>query len=275
LVESTILRVIQGNTRYSDEVALVYLANIPGDFIVANQLVEQHYSFRIFFTKAGKSAFTPRMRREFEKRFGVSFLEARILGAYEAMAVLGLDWEGLFSVWVDWDDFLIVNGQTVKKVGDLFVVNYDIPAILHKNNTHTDIAVMILRSAQTYTEFRHMIRDIGDALIQESILTPNTPLSRAFHYSKGPFEQILDAMGFLYDESSTHVPLAEIRFYRYLLENGYDGETIAHLLRYPILKFREPDGTERESDIYAYTREDTYASARDKLKTVRCQYLLG
>ena len=68
LVESTIMRVITSG--YRQNTRMVYLANIPGDFVVARRVVERHYRLKIQFARSGKDAFTPQMQRRFERAFG-------------------------------------------------------------------------------------------------------------------------------------------------------------------------------------------------------------
>lgn len=198
-VESAIMRGISKIPDWQEHINLVYLANLPGDFLNAQGVVEEHYRTRIKFARRGKSLFTPFMRRVFSKYFMVNFEESEVLGSFRALSVLELDEEELFRLWVSEDDMFTINGQTIKRVGKYFIVNSDIPAILHKNNEKTDIAVMIFRTVLWGNDFYDVIQKMTEVLLEEGILHSRSQFSHVFHYSKGPFEQILDAVGFLYD----------------------------------------------------------------------------
>jgi hypothetical protein len=261
LVESAMLGVIQRNPVYKEGCGLVYLANLPGEFIQRHRVIESHYSLKLFFTKNGKTAFTPRMRSEFEKHFRVPFETADIVGAFEAMQRLGVDEEELFGLWVPNDDVLFIHGQCVKRKGSLFIVNYDIPALLHKNKTGTDIAAMILRVAMEKVDFRRMLEDIQKSLLARGILQPGTPIGRVFHHSKGPFEQILDARGYLYDADGGHISLKRISFCAYLLERGLSMYRILNAVKRPLFLFRAVSGELEERNLITATYGMTYREA--------------
>ncbi|HUX21808.1 MAG TPA: hypothetical protein VMW69_11260, partial [Spirochaetia bacterium] len=229
-VESILLGAIRKNPRYRELISLAYLANIPGDFIVSNRIVEEHYADRLHFTLNGKASFTPSMQRRFEEYFGVPFEEAEIVGAFEAMRKRGWTSEDLFELRVDESKICVLNAQTVKQVDGLYLVNYDIPAILHKNHASTDVAVMILRSSLTAAEFVQLLEDIRVSLVAGEVLSADTPLSHAVHYSKSPFEQILDAKGYLYRSDGSHEDFESIRFAHWLIERGLSTQVIRGLL---------------------------------------------
>lgn len=262
--ESTLLRVIQ-KSEYKDKIEMIYLANLPGSFIVRNHIVEEHYSVKYYFSKHGKKSFTPHMIEEFESYFHTDFAHSAIVGSFEALSVLGTTEEELFKHWVPVSDLLVIDGQTIKKIENVFVVNYDIPALLHKNNSSTDIAVMIFRSTLPSAIFQQMVREMENALVREEILSPQVPFSHAFHYSKSPFEQILDAIGYLYAPDGSHVHLENVSFCCYLIERGLTPAEIAGCIRYPIMQFRSEHGEIIEQDLLYYTFEDSYHDAYCKL----------
>lgn len=273
-VESLLLRTIRNNPRYNEHLVIAYLANVPGDFIAENRIVEQHYSDRLYFTLNGKESFTPQMRRRFEEHFHIDFAQADIVGAFEAIRRRGWTSERLFELRVDPSELCEISGQTVKLIDGLYIVNYDIPAILHKNHAHTDVAVMILRTSLESGEFRQLLEDIRATLVTGEVLSPETPLSHALHYSKSPFEQILDASGYLYEPDGRHCPFETIRYAHWLIERGMPARAIRGLLEHPILQFREPDGRSVEEHLFVYTAGDTYEVAYDKLKLAEAQMLL-
>lgn len=272
-VESTIMRTIRSSGEYRERVSLVYLANIPGDFISQKRIVEEHYRLQLYFATHGKTAFTENMKRKFEEYFGDDFEKARVCGAFEAMRVLNRSYEDLFRLYVPGSDLMNINGQSIKRYQGLYIVNYDIPAILHKNNNRTDIAVMIFRTDFHYKTIHRMVDDMADALIESGTLHPGKALSRVFHYSKGPFDQVRDAIGYLYSEGGRHEPLTRIAFARFLTGRGIKMHQVLGLIRNPLCIFSS-DGASEEGDIFTYTTEDTFEEAFAKFTRIESQFLL-
>ena len=270
LVESTLMKVLRGNSQYRDQAELVYLANLPGDFIMENHVIEEHYSINYKFAAGGKRCFTSKMVSRFEQHFGKSVQDCELVGAFDALDRLSLTEEELFSLWVPFEDILFINGQSVKKYKELYIVNYDIPALLHKNNYSTDIAVMVLRSSLDRQDFREMISQMERALVSRGIMDADKPPSRYFHYSKSPFEQILDGMGYLYTPEGRHLPLENISFTANLLENGFSIEEIQGIMKYPIMGFRE-EGNLIEDNVFMRARNKSFSEALQILASARWQ----
>jgi hypothetical protein len=266
-VESTILKVIHKNQAYQKTLQIVYLANLPGDFIVAKHVIEEHYAVKIHFCRLGKEAFTQTMKSRFTEHFALPFDEAPVIGAFEALKKLGLSEEELFRLRVPEEDFTKIHRQSVKRYNGYYIVNYDIPALLHKNSAETDVFSMIIRSFLPYTEFHKMINTINLMLEQEKIITNPGLYSHVFHYSKGPFEQILDGIGYVYEEGDRHIPLQSLSFFRYLLARGIDEKQISVAVHEPIMLFRMPDGSEREMHLFEYTFEDAFSAAFEKFQS--------
>lgn len=273
-VESALMKGVSKVPDWQDNINLVYLANLPGDFLIAKGVVAEHYQTRVKFAKRGKNLFTPFMGMIFGDHYKVDFTEAEVIGSFKALSLLGLDEEELFSLWVHEDDMLIVNGQTIKRVGKYFIVNSDIPAILHKNNAKTDIAVMIFRTVFWGKDLYNVILKMTEVLLEEEILHSESQFSHVFHYSKGPFEQILDAVGFLYDSDGNHLPLQSIRFYNFLLEKGLRPSEIEHFIRQPLLQFRNEDGMIGEKSIFNATKDLSYDESLRIIRSATAQVLL-
>ncbi|ADK79625.1 hypothetical protein [Sediminispirochaeta smaragdinae] len=275
LVESTIMKVIGLKAEVANKIKLIYLANLPGEFISKTRVIEKHYRLKLLFTKKGKSLFTPFMKTQFSQHFGISFEDADILGAFDAMRRLKMSREELFGLWVPEKDLLHVNGQTIKRYHDFFIINYDIPAILHKNIEGTDIAVMIFRTELSAAEFHALITDLVTNLRKEGLVDVKRPFSRVFHYSNGPFEQIRDGLGFLYDKNGNHLPLEKLRFYDYLQKKGLDREHILKTLAYPIFVFNGERAPYHEETIYEASFSQSYAQAYQTLASAKAQLLIG
>jgi hypothetical protein len=125
---------------------------------------------------------------------------------------------------------------------------------------------MILRSFLPYSQFHTLIETISVALKEEGILTNPFLYSHVFHYSKGPFEQILDGIGYIYDQKNEHIDLAELSFFAYLLNAGCKREAILDAIRRPIMAFDVGEGLTEEHNLYVYTFEDSFEEASRKFQ---------
>ena len=266
-VESTILGVIHKNAAYKKALQIVYLSNLPGDFMVENRIIEEHYVLSIHFAQKGKGAFTEGMMLQFEKYFDEEFDSAPIIGSFEALELLEMTEEELFQKWVPFEDFTQINGQSVKKYAEHFIVNYDIPALLHKNSSKTDVFSMILRSFLPYEEFHELINSINGALEDEGIITNPGLYSHVFHYSKGPFEQILDGKGYIYTKEDKHIDLSELSFFSYLISSSCEKEEILSAIDNPILRFTVDGGKTEEHNLFVYTYNNSYEEALFKFRS--------
>ncbi len=271
VAESTMLRVIEHCGEYRTHIRLIYLANLPGGFILHNHIVEQHYALKLKFAVHGAEVFTPYMQRRFEEFFKTEFSGAPIIGAFEALRRLQISPDELFETWVPAERVTTINGQCIKLVGDFFVVNYDIPALLHKNNRNTDIAVMIFRTDLSYEYFAGLVKTMRRRLEDEKILGPVRHYTRVFHYSRGPFDQILDGIGHLYDRDGRGVDVDELSFGRFLRKNGVEKKHIEGLLHHPIVRYIGDDGAEDEGDLFSLTQHTGYKQALALLNRVFAQ----
>lgn len=272
LAESTVLKVVERCPEYKRSLHLVYMANVPGEFMVRNHIVERHYGVKLRFAVSGRSAFTPYMRRRFTEYFNRPFEDAPIVGSFEALRILSMRPEELFSRWVASRDLLMVHGQSIKLIDGYFVVNYDIPALLHKNNRNTDIAVMIFRTELSYDYFSSLVDEMRERLVQTNLLNPRYPPSRVFHYSKGPFEQVLDGIGYLYQSGGRNVEMGDLSFAAYLREHGEEVDDVLESLSQPIVKCRSSDGSILEENLLLYTAHDTYEAALSKYRAVVARF---
>ncbi len=242
LVESTMLKVLKSTEKYCSAMELIYMANFPGEFIVKNNIIEQYYALKLHFAVMGREAFTPAMITSFENYFHRSFEDSEIIGAFQALKIFDISAEELFSLWVSKNSVCTINGQSVKHIRGMYVINYDIPAIIHKNNQGTDIAVMAFRTALNNTNLEQLFRSMHDALIKVGIVRSRYDMSRAFHYSKGPLEQILDGIAYLHTQDRRRIGLNDFTCARYLMDQGVDAAFICGILMNPTVALPFVDG---------------------------------
>ncbi len=276
-VESTILRVVEHCPEYRHNLFLVYLANIPGQFIVDNHLVERYYEVQLAFAVHGKSLLTARMREAFAQKFGEDAEQAPIIGAFEALRELGMRPDELFEVWVDEEDLLAIHGQTIKRYRGYYIVNYDIPALLHKNNRDTDIAVMIFRTTLGWQFFAELAGEMEAALSSRGLLENKRHPRRLFHYSRGPLHQAVDGWCYLCGTDGGLLGMERTSFAAYLAEHGIGRPELQRLIRRPIVLVTAGEGEAdrdgvRETNLFRYTEGDRYSAALAKFETILAQY---
>lgn len=269
-VESLLLKAIEQERKNKTDINLVYLANLPGEFIQHHKIVEKHYHLRLYFAIMGASAVTAYMKRAFYNHFGTEFDNSKVLGAFEYLRFKKINPEDLFDIWVPEQNVLELMGQSVKKIDDVFVINYDIPALLHKNNNSTDIAVMVFRTSVSVKKFLSIISKMNRAVIDSGLLEEVKSLRRIFHVSRSPFEELLDAAGYLYNRDGKPVPLQETSYYTFLKNKGLSDDCIIALMKRPIVSMH--DNVERS--IFKLTEDMLYQEAFEILSELECQALV-
>ena len=265
LTESVIMKTILEKPEWKESVKLVYLANYPGGFIHTKKLIEHHYRLKIHFAENGGSVFTRGMISAFEKKFKVGFESSKVLGAFDSLKFTGMNEEELFNYRVLPENMLSVLGQNIKKYNNIWIVTYDIPAILHKNTFSTNIAVMIFRISSDWDEFQKIVDGTAEHLKEAGILSENTSLSRAFHYSKSPWEQMLDGTDYLWgvDVSDGGVE-DDISFGAFLMNRGWSRERIRETIRNPLVLYRNGNGSFiTEKNIFEATAGMNYFQAEN------------
>ncbi|MEM5947106.1 hypothetical protein WKV44_00955 [Spirochaetia bacterium 38H-sp] len=276
-IESMALKMINSVPEYKENLKLIYMANIPGEFIVERHIVERHYRTKLIFATHGKKYFTPHMKIMFKKHFGINADEANVIGAFEALRYFKMEPEELFNIWVPMEDVLSVHGQTIKKYMDTYIVNYDIPALMHKNNRNTDIAVLMFRTTLDPERLFKLAEDMKEKMHQAGFLRKGMALSRLIHITKGPLEQILDAAGYLYKEKDLQFDLEDISFARFLLEAGMSREEIMGMVTQPIVTYQDPGDkkhTIKEGNLYNLCEKLSYKEAREFILHVKSHFIL-
>lgn len=266
-VEKSLFRVIHNVPEYKNLVQLVYLANLPGRFLAENQVVQRHYRIREYFARKGKKGMTLGMKNHFRVYFGLDPESSEILGAYEAMEKLSLDEKALFEIWVDPFDILITCGQIIKRYQNCFIVNYDIPYLLKKDLEGTDIAAMIFRFAMKPDGIHNALEEMRQSLVIDNILDPLQPPARVFHYSKSPFDLLLDSSGHLVDRNHKILGWQASSFGVYLLEHGLQEHEVEEIISNPIFEFEVPQKGRIEEHINIATIDFSYEDALAKYRT--------
>ena len=114
--------------------------------------------------------------------------------------------------------------------------------------------------------FHRLIVEISQALKEEGIITNPIRYSHVFHYSKGPFEQIQDGIGYVYLQGETHIELSQLSFFSYLIGLGCREAEIMEAIRAPIMNFRTEEGKTQEMNLFDYTAECSFEAAHERFK---------
>jgi hypothetical protein len=130
---------------------------------------------------------------------------------------------------------------------------------------------MMFRCNVDYRYFGELVDEMRDALVERDILSADRPASRAFHYSKGPMEQLLDATDYLCRSDGETVSVEDLSFVAYAAQHGFTAGQLLGVVRSPICAFELPDGSLLEENIFTYTATDTYPEALEKLGAIRAQ----
>ncbi|MEX2444624.1 MAG: hypothetical protein WD492_13535 [Alkalispirochaeta sp.] len=236
-VESTVMKVIKECQTGSSDFRLVYMANVPGGYIARRRIVERHYSLRLFFAVHGGATFSSDMQEQFEEFYGVDFNPKKVIGAFDALRRFRWSPDDLFGLWVDEQAVTRIAGQVIKQYQGIWVVNYDIPALLHKNNAATDIAVMAFRTREGYPHFFELAMQMKSALVERGLLRKGMPIARAVHISHSPFEQLLDARDYLLTPEGGPAGMRSSSFATFLVEHGFSMTDVEGLVEHPICRF--------------------------------------
>ncbi|MCG8573096.1 MAG: hypothetical protein MJB14_23430 [Spirochaetes bacterium] len=258
---------------------VIYLANLNGRLFIQNALILEHYSTEYKFAMFGKAEIArySEMINTIENYFHINFEEANIIGAFESLIQLNLKPDQLFNIIVDQKDFLRVYGQTIKKIDDYYVVNYDIPAILNNYTPETNIFVIVIRLKDPNTT----IQDIDQSIFLNIKNDKNTPIidedklknlswfekiRRTYHISHNHLTALFDMLDFVFVDRGNTVDLDDIPFTKKLFENKIiDKEKFLQIKEYNLVYIRK--GNEHKLV--------NIADAANNLSILECQNLLA
>lgn len=224
---------------------VIYMANLNGRLFQKRNLMKVHYPSQYYFASAGRAAVAryPEICAAFEVHFGVPFGDAEVYGAFEAVKKLGLSPRELFETFVGNKDFLKIHGQSFKKIGEAYVINYDMPCLMEKHHAGTNIFVMALALNDDTIGFQEVNRKIFEQLKHNSKLEVDEnsrPLAwfeqmrRSYHISRNHLMALFDLRDFVCQHEG-FLPFSALPFGRRLLaETGLSEEELAFLKNHPV-----------------------------------------
>ena len=237
--------IVMGINPYGD---VIYLANLNGRLFIRDALILEHYNSQYKFAIYGKSEMEkyPDMIYEFENHFMTDFDSADIIGSFDAMLKLDISDEDMFNIIVSDKDFFKFYGQTVKRIHNHYVLNYDMPAILKRYTPKSNIFVIAVRLKDENTDFW----DINQSIFIQ-LKSDNTPLiaednlrlldwtekiKRTYHISRNHIMSMFDMLDFIITANGNHISFYNTALGKILLDvYGYTDDDLIRLKNDPLI----------------------------------------
>ena len=220
---------------------IIYCANLSGSVFLRDAILERHYSTQLAFARdpRGELSRYPEIRSRVEEHFSIRLDDARVLGAFEALAALGMSEKGLLETIVKEPDYLGCWGQSFKRIDGAIVVNPNMPAIFKLHEPSVNVFSVIVQSRESSGAF---FEGVNEAIFKALTSRAETPLldgekldslvwseriRRTYHLSTNHLMAMCDMADFVYTGETTRLDVAETPLGKWLVERG--GATAGHL----------------------------------------------
>jgi hypothetical protein len=213
---------------------VVYMANLNGRLFLERGILASHYASQFRFARDPRAflACYPELAACFLRHFGVGCGEAEILSSFEAVERGLFTAEELFADIVQGEDFLACYGQTFKRLGGKYIVNYDLPAIASRYTPEANVFAVLVRARRAPGDF---YVDLNRAIYEEMISRPETPIlfgdklrglswservRRTYHLSKNPLMAMFDMADFVFLDDERRLGVEDTPLGARLLASG-------------------------------------------------------
>jgi hypothetical protein len=235
--------------RRGDQV--VYLANLGGGLILQDGILRGHYATQLRFAEDPQRelASYPEIARRLDRHFGASPGKLRLLGAFEAVARIGMSEEELFEAFVPQAEILACWGQQFKRIAGAVVANPGLPAVLKRCGPGANLFVAAVRSAEGSPQY---FASLNRAIYEEVCSHKETPLvdgdllgsvrwservRRTYHISRTDLMAMFDMADFVYLDAGRRLEVAETPLGRSLLAEGVlTAEKLQAMKRDPLVR---------------------------------------
>jgi hypothetical protein len=227
---------------------VIYLANLNGRLFIRDALILEHYASQYKFAIYGKEEIEKyhEMVIEFENYFNTDFDCAKIIGSFDAILKLNISDEELFNFMVEKKDFFKFYGQTIKKIKDFYVVNYDMPAILKRYTPSTNVFALSIRLKNENIDFSDINQSIFDQLTQDNtpiisgneliLLDWNEKIKRTYHISRNHIMAMFDMLDFIIKTNNTHIDCYDTPLGKILIDQyGYTSGDLLKIKQNPLV----------------------------------------
>ncbi len=220
--------IILGIMPYAD---VVYLANLNGKIFIKDALILDHYPSQYRFAVYGKDEMAkyPEFIEKFEKYFDDKFEKAQIMGSFDALIKLGMTDELLFNIVVDKKDFLKLYGQTIKKINNIYILNYDMPAIIKRYTPKANVFVIAVKFKDPMTSFMDINQSIFERMKENNVVIEgegiykdlewNEIIRRTYHISKNHIMAMFDMIDFVIRTDTHHIEFHQTPLGRLCIED--------------------------------------------------------
>jgi len=272
---------------------LIYLANLSGDVVKKHSIILAHSSSQFTFSVVGKEEIAkyPEMIKRFEEKFGESFDKAKIVGSYETICdnLVDKDAESLFSTIVPDDKFLEFYGQTIKKIDDYYIINYDIPAIFGKYGSSSDIFVIAIRLKDSTHSFSSINKSIYQSFydkkeidLLDQDLRKNMKwfdqVRRTYHISKNHIDAMFDLTNYVFVSNNARIDFPDTPLGIKLISLGIfsKNELISFAKKLndnPLVKIRDNDNNAKLANVMNLVKMSNTPVNKESL--TRCANILA
>lgn len=257
--------ILKGVLPYAD---VIYMANLNGLLFIRDAMILEHYASQYRFAIYGVDEIKkyPEMVKKIEEYFNISINSCELLGAFDAILKLNISAEELFNTYVDESSFLKICGQTIKKIKDIYIINYDLPAILEKYNLDSNVFIIVIEFKNNNIAFNTINYSIAAELfkdqIEDQILKAQllNKAKRIYHISTGHIMAMYDMIDFVYLDNGKRIKLIDTPLGFYLINNKIiSEEKLLNLKEYPLVNI--PINGKRElinviEDTYYFSFEE-------------------
>jgi hypothetical protein len=250
---------------------VVYLASLNGNLINKMAIIACHYSSQLQFAITGKEEMNkyPEMIEAFEEKFKVNFEGANIIGSFQALLDFKVknDAEELFATMVPESDFLNMYGQTIKKIDDYYILNYDIPAIITRHHEKTAMFIIAFRfndPSLRFSDLHHLIYENMCRNENTEILGPEERhnlhlewydrVRRTYHISRSHIEAMFDLTDYVFKDEKERIPFSATPLGQMLIKRGILSaeqleERMSYLKNNPLVYLQQENGSRKLVDI--------------------------
>lgn len=213
----------------------VFMANYNGELIKKRHIILNHYFSQHLFALHGRHELEkyPEFIKIFEKKFGIKADKVNIMGAYEFLNSAygkGYNEDSLFSYYVDEKDYINFLGHSMKKIDDIYVINYDIPGIFKRYSNNSNILVVAIQ-VDNQTPFSMINKRIYEIFTRQENVTlfevHNAPqlkwyerVKRTYHIAHNNIESMLDMTDYIVSEDGTPIGYYDTPLGKTLVNDG-------------------------------------------------------
>ena len=191
------------------------------------------------------------MTNKFEDYFNVCFDEVNVIGPFEAIKKLGINKQELFNTFVNKKDFLKLYGQTIKKINNVYIVNYDLPALLYNYDVNANIFVILVRFKNKNCSFFEINQSISNEIKSDNNIiridedkdkeiTRAEKLKRTYHISSNHIRAMFDMTDFVFNKDGSHITFDKTPLGRILINSNIITDAmLIRLKKNPIVYINE------------------------------------